>query len=68
MAGEADCEKVLAQVDEHWRGEGSLGRVAGMSSASVRRCLEAAMARGQVETPRGVYRDRFWRRAQPVSD
>ncbi len=63
MAGDADCEGLLARLDEHWRGESSLARATGLSAAAVRRCLGAALRRGEVETPRGAYRDRLWRRA-----
>ena len=57
------CERVLARVDEHWRGEASLARALGVPADAVRRCLELAQSRGELETPRGVYRDRLWRRA-----
>ena len=62
MAASAECDRVLAQVDDHWRGAGTLGRLSGAAPAAVRRCLEEALARGEVATPRGVYAGVLWRR------
>ncbi len=59
------CARVLAAIDEHWRGDESLGRSLGTTAAHVRRCLSAALARGEVQTPRGAYAGRLWRRARP---
>lgn len=58
-----DCAGVLAAIGPHWMTEAQLARITGMEAARVRRCAAEATERGELETPRGVYRGTMWRRA-----
>lgn len=63
MTGSDPCDAVLALVGTHWMSEAALVRATGAAPQAIRRCLEAAVAQGTLETPRGVYRSTMWRRA-----
>lgn len=64
MDGSDGCDAVLAGIGPHWMTEAALARSTGVERQAMLRCLEAAVAAGTVETPRGAYRNTMWRRPQ----
>lgn len=64
MAQDASCDSIVAALGTHWMTAAQLGRQTGAPVEAVRRCMEAAVAAGQAQTPRGVYRNTMWRRRE----
>lgn len=61
MAQDAPCDRIVAAVGTHWMTDAQIARQTGAPLETVRRCLEAAVLSGRIETPRGVYRNTMWR-------